>query len=108
MVGNRQRAQIVVVGIEVLSRLSLRTLDLVSPQPCSDRTGNADGHPILQIEDLGQRSLEAIGPEMRAGRGIDELSGNAQTVAPFANTAFEHIADSQLAADVLHIRCPPL
>ena len=40
---------------------------------------------------------------MGAGRGIDELAGDAHPVRRLADAAFQHIAHAQLAADLLDV-----
>ena len=40
---------------------------------------------------------------MHAGPGLDKLCGNAHAVAGLAHRAFEHVAHTQFAADLLHI-----
>ena len=40
---------------------------------------------------------------MGSGRRIDHLGGHAHAVARLAHAAFEHIADAELAADLLHV-----
>jgi hypothetical protein len=42
-----------------------------------DDDGVGDRHPILQLEDVPQRAVEATGSKMRAGGSIDQLSGDA-------------------------------
>ena len=40
---------------------------------------------------------------MRAGRGLDQLAGDAHPVAGLAHAAFEHVAHAELAADLLDV-----
>jgi hypothetical protein len=44
-----------------------------------------------------------LGPEMRVGLGIDQLDVDADLVARSTDAPFEHIADAQLAADLLRV-----
>ena len=48
-------------------------------------------------------AVEAIGPEMRAGHGIDQLAGDPHPAAGLAHAALEHVAHAELAADLLHV-----
>ena len=68
-----------------------------------DRADDACRHLVLQLEDVLERAVEAIGPEMCAGRRVDELAGDAHPVAGLAHAAFEHVAHAELAADLLHV-----
>src|SRR5271167_2834741 len=94
-------AQIVVVGVEAFGRLALRALDLRLLQPRCYRTHHACGHLVLQIEQVFERTLKAIRPQMRAGRAIDELPGDTHAVRLLADAAFEHVTDTQLARRLL-------
>src|SRR6202040_1950191 len=68
-----------------------------------DDTGDADSDLVLELEDVLQRAVEAAGPEMRAGQGIDQLPGDAHLRSRLAHRAFEDIAHAELAADLLYV-----
>ena len=57
----------------------------------------------MKLEDVFERTVEAIGPEMRAGHRVDQLPGDPQPVPALAHGAFEHIAHAKLTPDLLHI-----
>ena len=67
------------------------------------RVSQARDDFVLHIEEIGQRLVEPLGPEMIARFGIDELHVHAHAVSAALNTAFEDIANVQLAADLLQI-----
>ena len=46
----------------------------------AQRIGQSCHHLILQLEQVGHVFLEAVGPEMRAGFGVDELRVDAHPV----------------------------
>src|SRR5262249_43171014 len=96
------------VGGEVGRRATSRTRSLGCLQGGFYDAGDARGDPVLKLEDLFQRAVEMIGPEMRPATGIDQLSGDAHPIAAFAHRAFEHIARPQLPADPPHIYRLPL
>ena len=104
----RHAAQEVVIGVEAFGRLALCAFDFGAFKLMRDRADDALGDPILKLEDVVERAFIALGPEMAAGRCIDELSGNAHAVRRFADAAFQHIAHAQVAADLLHIDGPAL
>ena len=104
----RHAAQKVVVGIEAFGRLALGPFDLGLLELRRDGADHARRHLVLQIEDVRQVAIEAVRPEMRAGRGIDELAGDAHPAARLAHAAFEHVADAELAPDLLHVHRPAL
>ena len=73
-----------------------------------DDPRDADRHLVLEIEHVFERAVEAVGPEMRAGRGIDQLRGDAHALAGLAHRAFEHVAHAEFAPDLLHVDRLPL
>jgi hypothetical protein len=58
---------------------------------------------VLQGEQIARIAVEPLCPKMRVGRGIDQLSINAELVARPANAPFQHIAHTRLAADLLRV-----
>ena len=58
---------------------------------------------VLRIEEVGDRRIETLGPEMRASFSIDELDVDTQPVTGALNAAFQYIGDVQLAHDLLQI-----
>src|SRR5215813_9792224 len=65
-------------------------------------------HAILQSEDVAHLAIEAIGPKVRTGRGVNELSRESKTIARAPNAAFQHIADTELAPNLTDIDGPAL
>ena len=63
---------------------------------------------VLHVEEIGERLVEPLGPEMIAGFGVDELDVDAHAVSAALDAALQHIADVQLAADLLQIDGLPL
>jgi hypothetical protein len=58
---------------------------------------------VLHVEQIGERLVEPLSPEMIAGFSVDELHIDAHAVAAALNAALEDIADVQLAADLLQV-----
>jgi hypothetical protein len=104
----RYPAQKVVVGIEALSRLVLRTLYLGLFQLRRDRSHDARGHLVLQIEDVVERTPESVRPEMRPRYRKDQLRRDSHPVCCLTHATFEHVAYPQFATDLLHAYCPTL
>src|SRR5438552_131822 len=50
-----------------------------------------------------QDAVIFVGPNMRAGLSLDELSRDAQAIAAFAQAALEHVANAELAPDLLDV-----
>src|SRR5207248_10073379 len=99
----RERAQVEIVRGEVGRRPRGGSAHLGGLQCRFDDSGNADGDFVLKLEHDFDRAVEAVGPEMSAGRHVDQLAGDAHPVATFAYRAFEHVAHAKFAADLLNI-----
>ena len=69
-----QSAQIEVIGIEAVGPLASRAVDLALPERRLDDTGDIDGDLVLKLENVFERAVEAVGPEMRAGCRVDRKS----------------------------------
>jgi hypothetical protein len=63
-------------------------------------------HFVLQVKNILEPAVEAVCPQMRAGRGVDQLSGDADFIAGLADAAFKHITHAELAADLFDVDCP--
>jgi catechol 2,3-dioxygenase-like lactoylglutathione lyase family enzyme len=57
----------------------------------------------LKVEHVFEDTIEMVGPQMAARRGVDELAGDSNTVGRLADAAFEYVADTELAADLLDV-----
>src|SRR5262249_34214002 len=95
--------QVVVVRVEAFRRLPLRTFDLRSLELRRDRADDGLRHLILQLEDVAEGAIEAIGPDVAAGGRIDELSGNAHALR-LAHAPFQHVAHTEVASDLSDVR----
>jgi hypothetical protein len=81
----------------------LRALDLRPLERRRDRTDDALGHLVLQREDVIERAFEAVRPEVASCLRIDELPCDADAIGRSPHTALEHVSDTQLATDLLHV-----
>jgi hypothetical protein len=72
-----------------------------------NRWGNSDRHSlsdlVLQRKDVGEIAVVALGPDVLASLGLDQLRSDADAIAGLAYAAFEHIAHTELAPNLLHI-----
>src|SRR5262249_39418309 len=98
----RQAAQEVVVSVEAFGWLASGALNLGLSQAGRDRANDFCRHLVLEVEDVLQGAVETVGPQLHAVRPVDELPCNAHPVSRLAHAAFKHIADTKLAADLLH------
>src|SRR5712692_2499703 len=89
-------AQIEIIGSRVARRSVSSAPDLGGVQRRFNHAGCADRHLILKREYVFQRTVEAVGPEMRPVCRVDQLGRNAHTTARLAYRAFQDITDAEL------------
>jgi hypothetical protein len=99
-------AQQQVIGIKMNRRFMSQAFDLGELKLWFDRRNRAFGEPILQFEYAAQFAVEAIRPDVRPRRGVDELAGEAQAIAVAANAALDHIPHAKFAPDLAHVYGP--
>ena len=58
---------------------------------------------VLQREQVADVAVEALGPEMRVGRGVDQLGVDANPVLRSLDTAFQHVTHAELTADLFRV-----
>src|SRR6516164_4926991 len=95
--------QVEIVGSEVGRRATARPRGFGRLQRRLDDAGDARSDLVLKLEDIFQRAVEMIRPQMRPGARVDQLAGDADPIAALAYRALEHVADAQFAADLLHV-----
>src|SRR3546814_19145749 len=74
----RQGAQHEVIGLQVLRRVPPGALDLGGADSGVDGAGDARGNAVLQLEEAAAGVLEAIGPKLAPGLGVDQLHGRSE------------------------------
>ena len=94
------------IGIEAVSLLSRRALDLGLAQFRLDRANDTARDLLLKREDVVERAVETVGPDMCAGCRIDQLAGDANSTTGLAHAAFEHVTHAKLAPDFTSIVRP--
>jgi hypothetical protein len=90
-------------GVETAGRLTQGQMLLGIGNGRGNRDRHRLGDLILHCEDVGEVAVVALSPDVLAGLGLDELRGDADPIADFAQAALEHIPHTQLAPDLLHI-----
>src|SRR6516162_10120736 len=80
-----QSAQKELIGSEVGRSTVGRTCDFGRLHRGLDDAGDARRHFVLKVEDIFKRAVEAVRPEMRAGRRIDQLRRDAHATARLAD-----------------------
>ena len=84
-------------------RRIFRSPSLGCHQPGIERVGEPRYNFVLHIEEVGNGLVEAVGPQMIAGFGVDQLYIDPEPVAAALYRALQRVADVQFAADPLHI-----
>src|SRR6516225_1553508 len=72
------------------------------------RIGEPRYNFVLHIEEVGEWFIEALGPQMVAGFGVNQLDIHSEAVASPLHRPFEHIADVQLTSELLYVNALPL
>ena len=69
-----------------------------------ERVGEPRYDFILHVEEVGNRLVEAFGPEVVACFGVNQLHVHAEAVAASLHRTFKHITDVQLTSQLLYIQ----
>src|SRR5260221_6590525 len=101
----RNSAQEEIVGIDALGWLPSCTLDFSVSKSRLNGAKNACGNAVLKIEDIFQRTIESLGPNVSASGGVDQLGRDSNAVFGLTHAAFKQISHAKLAADLLHVDC---
>src|SRR5262249_58316757 len=96
-------AEVEVVRAEIVGALAPRALGLGATDARLDDPDDGLRHLVLEIEDVVQYAVIFVGPEMAAGFGLDQLSRDAYALAVLAHATLEHVADAELASDLLDV-----
>ena len=103
------RHQRVVEGFQIRRRAPLRRLDPVEPERPVVAGQGADEpgqHLVAHGEEIVRGPVEALGPDMGAGAGVDELRRDADAARRQLEAALEHMGDAEFAADLAHVGGP--
>jgi hypothetical protein len=98
-----QRTQIKIIGVKSIGGFRGGPRDLRASQTWFDSADDTFGDAVLEIENIGQIAVEAIGPDVTAGRGFDQLTSDAHPPASAPHAALQHVANAKLAPDPAHV-----
>src|SRR5262249_46778417 len=88
---------------EALGWLAAGALDLRALELRRHGADDALGHLVLKLENILQRPVEPVRPDMPSGGRIDELRRDGHPVRRLAHAAFEQVADPELATDLPYV-----
>ena len=80
-----------------------RAFDLQPPYARLDDADDPVGDLVLKVENVLQRSVKFVRPEMSPGLSFDKLSRDAQARAGSPHTPLKHVAHAEITADLAHI-----
>ena len=93
-----------VVSLEVLGLAAPRQTALALTELAGERRHDPAGHLVLDLEDVREVAIEALGPEMMSGCRFHQLRRDPHPRACFADAPFQHVADAEVTADLLDAR----
>src|SRR5208282_59783 len=88
---------------QMLRALAPDAFDLGLAQGRLDSADYTQRDLVLQGENIVDRAVIALGPDMPAGVRFDQLASDADAGCRLAHAAFEHIAHPELASDLANV-----
>jgi hypothetical protein len=77
--GERESTQVQILCSDVAGRSLGRSADFRSSQCRFDDPSHTDRHLVLQLENIFEGAVEALGPQMRAGFSLNQLRRDAHS-----------------------------
>src|SRR4029453_9015918 len=99
----RHRARHEIPRIEILDRPAFSADSLSSKKFRFDRGDDAGGDLVLQCEYVAELAVVSLRPYMLVRCRVNELAGNANPLAALPEAALEHVANTKLPSQMLHI-----
>src|SRR5262249_31868551 len=99
---------VIVVSPPSRGRLGQCSLYLGLAHVGSEHRYNRTRDLVLHREHILNIAIITLGPAMRAGAAIDELSCNAEAVAGALNAALQDVANAELLTDLTEVNRPAL
>ena len=103
VIGERQRAQIQIVGFRILRRHARQLGRLGRREFGLERIGHFLRDFAFDAEDVVECARIGLGPQVVVARGIDQLYVDQHRVAGLLHAAFEDRGDAELQGDRLQV-----
>jgi hypothetical protein len=103
-----KRAHDEIVGVEAFRPFAQSPFDFGRSDGRLNRSHDAGGDLVLEIEQLLGNAIVVLGPEMVPIGRIDQLGRDAKAVACPPYAPFEEVPDAEFAADLLNADGSPL
>src|SRR5215218_3328744 len=94
-------------GVDAVRRLRGDPEALLDVEVRLDRRDDALGDLVLDGEEVAELAVVAVGPDVLAGLGVDELRRDPHAPASDSHAALEHVADAERLGDLAHIHGLP-
>lgn len=72
-----------------------------------DPAGNRERHSVLESENVFERVLEPLGPQLRAVGRVDQFDRNANPTCIPSDAALKQVGDAQPSTDFLRVQILP-
>ena len=92
-----------IVGLQITGRPGPKRLLGTAGQPDLERRADGAGDLFLHLEDIGDIPVVAVGPELVAVVGIDQLGADPQAAPAPPHTPLQHRADTEPVPHLLHV-----
>jgi hypothetical protein len=96
-------AQEAIVGFQIVGVIGGDALPVTGAEIERERRDDLDRHVVLHREDVGEVSVESLGPDVAACRGVYELRGDLDPVARFAHASLDNVAHAEALADFANV-----
>src|ERR1700745_4354125 len=92
-----------IVTIPAIRRLAAYELRLGEDKLRNNGPNNTGCNAILKFENILQRAVEFVRPNMIARCCFDQLSSHPHAVACLADAPFQHVVDTKLLSNPLYV-----
>src|SRR5882757_5383388 len=93
--------QIQIIGRKISWRFAACPFDLGATNDGIDDCGNAAADVILQVEDVDEGAVIAIGPDLSFAAGMSQLGRHANAIARLAYMAAQDVLNTELLGNLL-------
>src|SRR6266496_2530404 len=93
-----------IISIQTVRSFAFDAFDLHASKARLDNADDAHCNLVLESEDIVERPIIALGPDMGASLRLNELAGDADTISCLAHTTLQHIAHTKFAGDSPYVQ----
>ena len=104
----RAAPQVGIVGFDVISACGGDAMKIARVEADRERRDDLGRYVVLHREDVGELSVESLGPDVPARRSDYELRGDPDTAAGPPHAALKHMTYAEGSRDFCHEGVPAL